>query len=297
MGIDSNFLVDPLWQKKIFNPSRCAILASDQWATVSKSYRKEITEGSSLKELLHDHYKPFAFPNGVRSKVIKQKLSGLESRFSERQKIVKKFFGKEITEENDDYIIFGFVGRICEQKGIHLICESVKAVLEATNYKALFIIGGLIDGSDYSKNVANMMNNLKAVYRENFWANPTEFFYDGTGLTKAADYFLMPSKFEPGGIVQHEALIAGTPVIVFSTGGLKDSIKEFNSNTKEGNGFLFEHHDCFNFTAAVQRAYDVFKNKEDYNKLRENSERSYMDVSTVSRAWRAEFYRIKRKVV
>ena len=64
-GLDTHYLVDPYWEKKIMNPSRCAILASDQWATVSKSYRKEILDGSSLKHLLLQHPEPFAFPNGV----------------------------------------------------------------------------------------------------------------------------------------------------------------------------------------------------------------------------------------
>ena len=42
------------------------------------------------------------------------------------------------------------------------------------------------------------------------------------------------------GIVQHEFFVAATPVIAFKTGGLKDSVKEFNPIKREGNGFTFE---------------------------------------------------------
>lgn len=64
------------------------------------------------------------------------------------------------------------------------------------------------------------MGYLKNKYPNNFWADPENFFYDGPSLNRGSDYFLMPSLFEPGGIVQHESLIAGTPVIAFKTGGL-----------------------------------------------------------------------------
>lgn len=50
----------------------------------------------------------------------------------------------------------------------------------------------------------------------------------------------MPSVFEPGGIVQHEFFIAGTPVIAFKTGGLKDTVIEFEWITGVGNGIVFE---------------------------------------------------------
>ncbi len=43
-----------------------------------------------------------------------------------------------------------------------------------------------------------------------------------------ADFGLMPSAFEPGGIVQQEFFIAGTPVVAFKTGGLKDTVFEYN---------------------------------------------------------------------
>ena len=50
----------------------------------------------------------------------------------------------------------------------------------------------------------------------------------------------MPSLFEPGGIVQHEFFIAGTPVVAFKTGGLKDTVIEYEWITNKGNGIVFE---------------------------------------------------------
>jgi starch synthase len=53
--LPSHYLIDPYWTKKCLNPSRCAIMMSDQWGTVSKSYRKDLLETSSLKSLLKNH--------------------------------------------------------------------------------------------------------------------------------------------------------------------------------------------------------------------------------------------------
>lgn len=52
----------------------------------------------------------------------------------------------------------------------------------------------------------------------------------------------MPSRFEPGGIVQHEFFVAQTPVIAMKTGGLSDTVHEFDPNSLKGNGLLLEEH-------------------------------------------------------
>ena len=61
----------------------------------------------------------------------------------------------------------------------------------------------------------------------------------------------MPSLFEPGGIVQQEFFVAGTPVVAFKTGGLKDTVKEFDPVTKSGNGFTFEAYNRGDFMHAI----------------------------------------------
>lgn len=49
----------------MINPSKCALMMTDQWATVSKSYRDELMDTSSLKRILQEYPEPFAFPNGI----------------------------------------------------------------------------------------------------------------------------------------------------------------------------------------------------------------------------------------
>ena len=106
----------------------------------------------------------------------------------------------------------------------------------------------------------------------------------------------MPSLFEPGGIVQHEFFIAKTPVIVFCTGGLKDTVFEFNWNNNKGNGINFEKYCKKDFFDAFKRSLELFKNKEKYEICKENAFKSTIDVADVSKNWCKEFYRLKNKI-
>ena len=106
----------------------------------------------------------------------------------------------------------------------------------------------------------------------------------------------MPSLFEPGGIVQHEFFIAGTPVIAFKTGGLKDTVNEFRYDTNTGNGFTFESHNAYELIQAISRSLGLFQNKEKYEICRKNAKNSAIDVADVSRAWCKEFCRLKNKI-
>ena len=106
----------------------------------------------------------------------------------------------------------------------------------------------------------------------------------------------MPSLFEPGGIVQHEFFVGGTPVIAFKTGGLKDSVIEFNWQTETGCGYTFESYQREDFIYACQRAIGAFNNKSKYLRLRQNAFEATMSGERVSKAWLKEFYRLRSKV-
>ena len=106
----------------------------------------------------------------------------------------------------------------------------------------------------------------------------------------------MPSQFEPGGIVQHEFFLAGTPVIAYKTGGLKDTVFEFNYQTNTGNGITFENYTQQELLNAILRSIELFNNKEKYNICRRNAFKSTIDVYDVSKAWCKEFCRLKHKI-
>ena len=148
----------------------------------------------------------------------------------------------------------------------------------------------------YSAGCAHKMWHLRNKYPHCFWAAPEEFFTDGALVNRGSDFGLMPSVFEPGGIVQHEFFVGGTPVIAFKTGGLKDSVIEYMWDSEQGSGYTFESHTTGDFIFAMERAVGTFKNKQKYAKLRENAFKATMDGEVVSKAWLEEFYRLRGKI-
>lgn len=113
-------------------------------------------------------------------------------------------------------------------------------------------------------------------------------------MNLGADFCMMPSMFEPGGIVQQEFFVAGTPVIAYKTGGLKDTVFEYNHATGTGNGLVFEGYDRRDFIMACKRALDIYGRREIYERVRSNAKASVMDLAVVSKAWWREFYRLRR---
>jgi len=293
-NLPRHIFVDPYWTREVVNPSRCAIMMSDQWATVSPSYRNELLSSSPLKELLKHKDQPFAFPNGIPMKSRLKRLEGLGTHLEAKRSLQQRYF--HYGDLDNSVCLFGFVGRIAEQKGVHLILDAAEHLIPASHFKVQFLIGGPANYRDpYAAKCAHRLKHLREKYPNNFFADPDSFFYEGPLVNLGCDYGLMPSMFEPGGIVQHEFFVACTPVIAFKTGGLRDTVTEFNQQKAEGCGFLFEAYNVGDFIWAINRSLEVYFHG-DYNKLRTNSFKATMDGSHVSRAWSRELYRLKQKI-
>ena len=294
---DPNWLIDFSWRQRVINPSRCAIMMSDQWATVSNSYKEDLKNSSPLNYFLNQKPRPFSYPNGIfKEKRLKQlnEKCGL-TRPECKKYIQQKYFG--YGDADFSVPIFSFVGRLTQQKGILLILDIVEEMIRITGGKINILVGGTGDRRDpYVGACFNKMYYLKGKYPYAFWADPNEFFTDGPKINKGSDFGLMPSLFEPGGIVQHEFFIAGTPVIAFRTGGLKDTVFEFRWDNNTGNGLTFDYYNGRELVGAMKRAIDLFNNKEKYEACRKNAFNSAIDVADVSRAWCREFYRLKNKI-
>ena len=295
-----HLLVDPFWGgKKVINPSRAAILSSQAWATVSLSYREELLRSSPLAPLLGRIPHPFAHSNGIpiilrRSRLLHLKFS---THATAKAQLQRKYF--QFSDPDPSCCILSFVGRITEQKGVHLILECVEHLIHTSRVQIL--VGGPISpGDPYGEYCATLIHRLRAKYPNSFYADPSSFFTDGPLVNLGSDFGLMPSKFEPGGIVQHEYFVAGTPVVAFKTGGLKDTVHEFNATDLTGNGFVFDAYNRDDLLYAIHRALDIFSSARPsgrlriYEHLRQNAALSPMDVSIVSREWYREFCRLRR---
>jgi starch synthase len=84
-------------------------------------------------------------------------------------------------------------------------------------------------------------------------------------IEAGADIFLMPSRYEPGGLNQIYSLRYGTIPVVRATGGLEDTIDEQPNGG--GNGFKFWGYSPLALMDALQRALGTFRNKEEWTRM------------------------------
>jgi len=111
-----------------------------------------------------------------------------------------------------------FIGRLDAQKGYDLLLESLVEVLEDAEMQVVIVGAGRAD----------LIAQTRAVEKK----FPKKFFYAGWmgperyALLAACDYTLLPSRWEPCGLVQMEAMRVGTCPIVAPTGGLKDTVED-----------------------------------------------------------------------
>lgn len=89
-------------------------------------------------------------------------------------------------------------------------------------------------------------------------------------IIAGADIFLIPSRYEPCGLTQMYALKYGTVPVVRATGGLKDTIVQFDIKTGKGNGFKFWQYKPISFLRAIRMASKHYNHPETWQQLVSN---------------------------
>jgi len=89
-------------------------------------------------------------------------------------------------------------------------------------------------------------------------------------IEAGADIFVMPSRFEPCGLNQIYSLKYGTIPVVRATGGLDDTVQEWDPEKKTGTGFKFEAYEPQALLDSIDRALAAFYDKTQWRTLMEN---------------------------
>jgi starch synthase len=158
-----------------------------------------------------------------------------------------------------DLPVVGMVTRLAGQKGLDIVCEALDALLGLG--VSLVILGtgdqkiqDFLAGAQ-KKNPARI--GLKIAFDERI----AHTIYAGS------DVFLIPSRYEPCGLTQMYAMKYGTVPIVRATGGLEDSVQEFDPGAGSGNGFKFAEAAPGPLVAAVTRSVRAFRHPSEWNAL------------------------------
>jgi starch synthase len=141
----------------------------------------------------------------------------------------------------------GMIGRLDPQKGFDLLAEAAPALLERG--VRLVVQGSGDAGLASGFRALAAANPDRVALIERFDRAMARRIYAG------ADFFAMPSRFEPCGQGQMIALRYGTPPLVRRTGGLGDTVLDANELPDEGTGFVFDAPTAAALVAAATRAF------------------------------------------
>jgi starch synthase len=86
-------------------------------------------------------------------------------------------------------------------------------------------------------------------------------------IEAGADFFLMPSRYEPCGLNQMYSLRYGTVPIVRKTGGLADSVRPYDPRSEEGTGIVFEHFNTEAVVWALDTGIQLFRDQKRFRRL------------------------------
>jgi starch synthase len=187
-----------------------------------------------------------------KDKIIKRKFS-VDS-FSREREANKKELQKIFDLPQDvRKPLVAISGRLAKQKGWDFIIEVLTHLLIEPPEVQVVVLGS--GDERYRLELTVLQKNFPeqiGLYLRPDFKLPRKIF-------AGADVILMPSLFEPGGIVALEALRYGCVPIVRRTGGLNDIITDFNPETKKGNGFSFKSKDSWALYGTIIEALTIYK--------------------------------------
>ncbi|HRD01119.1 MAG TPA: glycogen synthase GlgA [Candidatus Saccharicenans sp.] len=255
------------------NYLKAGLLYSEAISTVSPTYSQEIQTpefGFGLDGVLRKRSERlFGILNGIDYQEWNPATDPALPAHYSRQSPAGKFLCRQELLRSFNFDaqskqpIVGLVSRLAGQKGFDLLVKSLDEILKRDLY--LIILG------TGEKKIQDMLIQAVRKYPQKlglkiaFDDRLARLIYAGS------DFFLIPSRYEPCGLTQMYSLRYGTIPIVRSTGGLKDSVQEFNPQRLEGNGFLFEEYETLSLLAALDRALGFYQQKPFWAKLKDNA--------------------------
>lgn len=261
------------------------VTSCDYITTVSENYAKEIQT---------DEFGTWLAPTlQSRKDVLTGIVNGIDysffprdydlSNWREKKENHKKELKKELGLDDSDKPIFSFVSRLDPgQKGLDIMYVSLTHILDNGGQYVLLGTGD----KEWEAKFAALANEKK--YQGDLSIN-IKFNVDlANKIYSGSNYFFVPSRYEPCGLTQMIAMHYGTPPIVRGVGGLKDTVED------GVNGLVFNDYSSLDLNKAVDKAFGIYQNKEDYNKMAENALKKDFSWDNSAKKYAELYQRVKK---
>ena len=255
------------WKGNI-NPLAAAIRTAWKVTTVSQSYLEELRVSANGLEALFEYEKGkcVGILNGIDTQVWDPATDNyLQYRFSVDEVEEGKQLNKEALCEQFSLDInkplIGFIGRLVGEKGADIL----PAAIGDSFYHIGRLMNFIILGSGFPEVEAHL-NSLKSMA----WGDYNVYIGYNEALSHVlyagCDFLLMPSRVEPCGLNQMYAMRYGTVPVVRNTGGLKDTVIDFED--PGGYGLKFNYASVGDLTQSIWRTVQLYKNKTRLKEVR-----------------------------
>lgn len=275
------------------NYMKAGMCYADFITTVSPSYAEEISY-PYFGEGLEDYVaicagKISGILNGLDGKEYDPETdSNIPVNFNAANVILKKPLAKEALQRelgltvNREIPVLAMITRLVEAKGLDLVTHIMDELMEE---QVQLVVVGTGD-----EEYANALRELA-------WRHPGSvsvniLFNEGLArrVYAGADMFIMPSRYEACGLSQMIAMRYGTVPVVRETGGLKDSVINFDKYTApEGNGFSFVNFNAHELLFTIKRGLTYYEEKPLWEKIVSNAMHSDNSWSRSAQAY-ADLY-------
>lgn len=238
------------------NFMKSGIIYSDFISTVSRGYSREILKpenGEGMDKLLLERKKSLCgIINGIDLKEYDPEDAEFpyDSGCIDIKKKNKLLLQKELGLRETDLPLVSSVTRLDDQKGIDIMIEAIRK-MELNGFE--FVILGTGDNT-YEK----ILEELSQTYNGRFKACIKFDSSLSKRIYAGSDIFLMPSRYEPGGLGQLYAMRYGTVPVVRHTGGLKDTVIDIKKGKDKATGFCFTPYSAASLANALKRAINLY---------------------------------------
>ena len=254
------------------NVMKGAIETADLVTTVSETYARELMYpyyAHGLDGILANAaWKLTGITNGIDTNTFNPETDpALPAHYNAETFVEGKAACKAALQEEvglpvkPDVPLMVMVTRLAGHKGLDLLCYIARRLLWEEDAQLLILGTG-------EPQYETFFRELQEQFPDQVAAKITFNLKLAARIYAGGDVYLMPSKSEPCGLSQMNAMRYGTVPVVHATGGLKDTVPPADQDGKGGLGFTFQSYNADDFLASLKRCLNLYNNnREGFNKL------------------------------